>query len=159
MSDVTEPVTPPAPSKTLRQRVPDLMVWGVLILLLAVAFKPAHINDLPLLLKQSSNMKELLSGFLNPTPLFCRVTQDATEWRLPAVFGWSNCGGLKYTWGAYVVQMGLTVLIAVWGTFIAVLAAIPLGLLASRNITPSFIQIPVRRALDVVTLRLIWCWG
>ena len=46
--------------------------------------------------------------------------------------------------------MWLTVQIAIWGTTIAVLMAIPLGLLASSNITPAFIQIPVRRFLDIV---------
>ena len=53
-------------------------------------------------------------------------------------------------WRLYVAQMWLTVQIAIWGTTIAVLMAIPLGLLASSNITPAFIQIPVRRFLDIV---------
>jgi phosphonate transport system permease protein len=53
-------------------------------------------------------------------------------------------------WRLYVSQMWLTVQIAIWGTSLAVLMAIPLGLLASRNITPAFIQVPVRRFLDIV---------
>jgi phosphonate transport system permease protein len=39
---------------------------------------------------------------------------------------------------------------AIWGTFLAILTAIPLSLLASRNITPWFIQWPIRRVLDIV---------
>jgi phosphonate transport system permease protein len=68
-------------------------------------------------------MQEMGRGFTQP---------DFTDWRL------------------YVSQMWLTVQIAIWGTSLAVLMAIPLGLLASRNITPAFIQVPVRRFLDIV---------
>ena len=50
----------------------------------------------------------------------------------------------------YVAQMWLTVQMALWGTFIAVLIAIPLGLAAARNISPVWIQQPVRRLLDVL---------
>jgi phosphonate transport system permease protein len=43
-----------------------------------------------------------------------------------------------------------TVQMALWGTAMAIAAAVPLGLLASRNITPVYIQAPVRRLLDVI---------
>ena len=46
--------------------------------------------------------------------------------------------------------MWLTLQIALWGTVLAIVLAIPLGLLASRNVTPPWwIQQPVRRLLDV----------
>lgn len=114
---------PPPPTRTLLQRLPDLLVWGGVIVLLLVAFGPAEINKLPLLFSKSENMQQFGSEFLRP---------DFTDWRL------------------YVGQMWLTIQIALWGTGLAILAAIPLGLLASRNMSPSFIQIPVRRFLDVV---------
>jgi phosphonate transport system permease protein len=53
-------------------------------------------------------------------------------------------------WADYVAAMWLTVQIALWGTFIAVALAIPLGLLASRNVTTPWMQQPVRRLLDLL---------
>lgn len=114
---------PPAPKRSLAQRAPDLVLWGGLIVLLAIAFRPAELSKFPLLFTNSGNMQELGRGFIKP---------DFTQWRL------------------YVSMMWLTVQMALWGTTIAILAAAPLGLLASRNITPAFIQIPVRRFLDIV---------
>jgi ABC-type amino acid transport system permease subunit len=122
MSVQPTPVPPP-PSRTLLQRAPDLLLWGGVFVLLAIAFGPAEIRKIPLLFSNSANMQEMGRGFTQP---------DFTDWRL------------------YVSQMWLTVQIAIWGTSLAVLMAIPLGLLASRNITPAFIQVPVRRFLDIV---------
>jgi phosphonate transport system permease protein len=42
----------------------------------------------------------------------------------------------------------VTLHIAVWGTIFAVIAAVPLGLLAAANISPWWIHQPVRRLLD-----------
>ncbi|WP_337189021.1 phosphonate ABC transporter, permease protein PhnE [Phenylobacterium sp.] len=114
---------PPPPRRSLSQRAPDLALWGGLVVLLAIAFGPAELSKLPLLFQNSANMQELGRGFLSP---------DFTEWRL------------------YVSKMWLTIQMALWGTTLAIVAATPLGLLASRNITPAFIQLPVRRFLDVV---------
>lgn len=122
MSVDTSPIPPP-PSKTLVQKAPDLLLWGGVFILLVIAFGPAEIRKLPLLFSNSANMQELGRGFMHP---------DFTDWKL------------------YVAQMWLTVQIAIWGTSIAIVAAIPLGLLASRNITPWYIQVPVRRMLDGV---------
>ncbi len=120
---VEQSPAPPPPSRTLLQRAPDLLLWGGVFVLLAIAFGPAEIHKIPLLFSNSENMQEMGRGFTQP---------DFADWRL------------------YVAQMWLTVQIAIWGTTIAVLMAIPLGLLASSNITPAFIQIPVRRFLDIV---------
>jgi len=121
---MTTPSTvPAAPTRTLAQRAPDLVLWGGLVVLLAIAFGPAELNKLPLLFANSANMQELGRGFLSP---------DFTDWKL------------------YVSKMWLTVQMALWGTTLAIVAAAPLGLLASRNITPPYIQIPVRRFLDIV---------
>ena len=98
MSVPPTPVPPP-PSRTLLQRAPDLLLWGGVFVLLAIAFGPAEIRKIPLLFSNSANMQEMGRGFTQP---------DFTDWRLP------------------------------------------LGLLASSNITPAFIQIPVRRFLDIV---------
>lgn len=114
---------PPPPSRTFLQRAPDILLWGGVIVLLLVAFEPAEIRKLPLLFSNSENMRQFGRDFLHP---------DFTDWKL------------------YVSMMWLTVEIALWGTFLAIVAAIPLGLLASRNMSPPWIQLPVRRVLDVV---------
>jgi phosphonate transport system permease protein len=46
--------------------------------------------------------------------------------------------------------MWLTIQIALWGTAIAVLIAVPLGLLGARNVTPPYIQLPIRRLMDAL---------
>ena len=51
-------------------------------------------------------------------------------------------------WRLYIQEMVITLQIALWGTALAVLTAIPLGLLASSNIVPWWVYQPVRRVLD-----------
>lgn len=119
----TASAVPPPPQKTLAQKVPDFLIWGVLVALLLIAFGPAELYKLPLLFANSANMQELGRGFVTPD--------------------WTNLP-------LYVSKMWQTIQMAIWGTFLAILTAIPLGLLASRNITPWFIQWPIRRALDIV---------
>jgi phosphonate transport system permease protein len=55
--------------------------------------------------------------------------------------------------------IGETLLIALGGTFLAVICALPLGVAAARNISPFFISFPVRRVLE--TLRAVpeIVWG
>jgi phosphonate transport system permease protein len=101
----------------------DLLLWGGLVVLLVVGFGSAEINKLPLLFSNSENMRQFGKDFLNP---------DFTDWRL------------------YVAQMWLTVQMALWGTFLAVMLAIPLGLAAAKNISPAWVSQPLRRVLDLL---------
>jgi phosphonate transport system permease protein len=60
---------------------------------------------------------------------------------------------------AYLAALGETLSIALLGTTIAALAALPVSLFAARNVVPSnFIRFPVRRALDSIrgVDTLIW---
>jgi len=123
MTSSASTAVPPPPRRTLAQRAPDILIWGTLAILLVIAFGPAELYKLPLLFTQSSNMVELGRGFVSP---------DFTQWQL------------------YVSKMWQTIQMAIWGTFLAIITATPLGLLASRNITPIWIQWPIRRALDIV---------
>ncbi|WP_136248693.1 phosphonate ABC transporter, permease protein PhnE [Halomonas borealis] len=50
--------------------------------------------------------------------------------------------------GHYVDQMLVTVQIAIWGTLLAVLVAIPASLLSSENLTPWWVHHPMRRLMD-----------
>ena len=106
---MTDATIPAAPSRTLLQRGPDFVVWGGVILLLLISFQPVEMGNAAKLFTNSENMRQFGAEFLKP---------DFTEWKL------------------YVGQMWLTVQIALWGTGLAILMAVPLGLLASRNMSP-----------------------
>jgi phosphonate transport system permease protein len=114
---------PPPPSPSLGDRVFDVALWGGLAVLLAVSFAPAEMFKAPLLFTNSQNMQTYGRELLNP---------DFTNWRL------------------YVAQMWLTVQIALWGTALAVILAVPLGLMAARNMAPFWVVRPVRFVLDVL---------
>lgn len=51
-------------------------------------------------------------------------------------------------WRDYLREMVVTVQIALWGSFLAVVAAVPLGLMAASNTSPWWIRQPTRRFLD-----------
>jgi len=51
-------------------------------------------------------------------------------------------------WREITREMVVTIHIAVWGTFLSVVFAIPLGLLSASNIAPSWIHQPMRRLMD-----------
>ncbi len=67
------------------------------------------------------NMVQYLSGFAKPS---------FGEWRL------------------YLHEMVITIHIAVWGTVLSVLAAVPLGLLSSSNVVSPWVYQPIRRLMD-----------
>jgi phosphonate transport system permease protein len=121
-------MTPPAASLTppvrpLASRVFDLVVWGGVIVLLLTAYQAAGIPRVSRLVSHSENMRAFLGEFLRP---------DFGQWR------------------TYVSMMWLTIEIALWGTALAIVLAIPLGVLAARNVTPIWVQQPVRRLLDLL---------
>jgi phosphonate transport system permease protein len=94
--------------------------WAAIILLLAGSWQGADMRPLDLW-RDSGNMVEYAREFFPP---------NFAQWRL------------------YVEEMVITLQIAVWGTALAVVSAVPLSLLASANITPWWIHQPVRRLLD-----------
>lgn len=94
--------------------------WAALLLLLASSWNGADMRPLELL-RDSGNMAKYASEFFPP---------NFADWKM------------------YVEEMVITLQIAVWGTALAVVSAVPLGLLASANITPWWIHQPVRRVLD-----------
>ena len=51
-------------------------------------------------------------------------------------------------WENYLAEMLITFQIAVWGTVLAVICAIPCGILSAENIAPWWILQPMRRAMD-----------
>lgn len=101
-------------------RLGSLLGWGVVLALLAASWKGADMRPLDLL-RDSGNMGSYASSFFPP---------KFTDWRI------------------YLDEMLVTLQIALWGTALAVLCAIPFGLLSSSNIVPWWIYQPVRRLMD-----------
>lgn len=132
MSDAA-PLSPP--TRPLSARGFDLIIWGGLAILLVVSFGPAEINKFPDLFSGSGNMQTFAKEFFAP---FNPARDDFPQAAMTA------------NWSLYISKMWETIQMALWGTFLAILVAIPLGLLGARNITPVWIQQPIRRVLDLV---------
>jgi phosphonate transport system permease protein len=94
--------------------------WGLIVALLAWAWRGAEMRPFDLL-RDSSNIGTYARDFFPP---------DFRDWRI------------------YAREMIVTVHIALWGTLLAVLAAVPMGLLSASNVAPAWIHQPVRRLMD-----------
>lgn len=122
------PAEPSAASLArLRRRAADerpgwlhYTAWALALAVLAWAWRGAEIRPLDLI-RDSANIGTYASDFFPP---------DFRDWRI------------------YAKEMVITVHIALWGTVLAVLAAVPMGLLCSSNIAPPWIHQPVRRLMD-----------
>ncbi|MCF8879584.1 phosphonate ABC transporter, permease protein PhnE [Hyphobacterium sp. SN044] len=110
-----------SPARMPSDRIIDAAIWGGLVGLLVWSFWPAEVFKLPLLAENADRMGEYVAGFARP---------DFSEA------------------GNYLRQIVVTVQIALWGTFFAVILAIPLGLLGASNIAPFWIRRPVRWVMD-----------
>lgn len=124
------------PQRPLSSRVFDLLIWGGVAVLLVISFAPAEINKFPLLFSDESQMGNFISEFFKPFKFL------SPEWS-PVDFTGKD-------WGLYAGKMWQTIQMALWGTFLAIIVAVPLGLLGASNITPAWIQQPVRRVLDLI---------
>lgn len=96
--------------------------WGAVLYFLAWSWQGAEMNPLSLW-KDAGNMGEFASEFFPP---------DFSDWRM------------------YLTEMIVTVQIAVWGTVLAVVFGVPLGILSSANIVPWWVYQPVRRLMDAL---------
>ena len=115
------PVSAAAPMPPApRVSVLNLLVWGALLAVLAASWRGADMRPLDLL-RDAGNMAEYGAGFFPP---------DFAEWR------------------HYLAELIVTLQIALWGTALAIVCAVPLALLASANLAPRWVHQPVRRLLD-----------
>jgi len=96
------------------------LTWGFILVLLAASWQGADMRPAELF-RDSSNMASYAADFFPP---------NFRQWRL------------------YVDEMVVTLQIALWGTALAVITAIPMALLASSNIVPWWVYQPVRRLMD-----------
>jgi len=124
------------PQRSLSARLFDIAIFGGVAVLLLISFGPAEINKFPLLFSDKSGMGGFISEFFSPFKFL------SSEWT-PADFTGRD-------WSLYIGKMWQTIQMALWGTFLAIIVAVPLGLLGSSNIAPAWIQQPVRRVLDLI---------
>jgi phosphonate transport system permease protein len=120
---VTQPATAAAPRRPLGERAFDILIWGGLAALLVASFRGAEIGKLGELMAGSANMRQFIAESVRP-----------------------NFADL----GIYAASMWVTIQMAVWGTFLALVIAVPLGLAGARNLAPVWVQQPARRVLDVL---------
>jgi phosphonate transport system permease protein len=113
-------VVPPAPPAGARANLAVLLAWGVLAALLAASWKGADMRPADLV-RDSGNMVQDAASFFPPN---------------------------FHDWRYYLQEMLVTIQIALWGTVLAVVCAVPLGLLSASNIAPLWLRQPVRRLMD-----------
>ncbi len=94
--------------------------WLVILGVLAWAWQGAEVRPLDLI-RDAGNMGTYARDFFPP---------DFHDWRI------------------YLKEMIVTLHIAIWGTVLAIIAAIPLGLLSASNVAPVWVYQPVRRVMD-----------
>lgn len=125
---VAETTLPPA---SFRDTYGSRIMLVIVAGLLAWSFDPADMENAPRLITDADNMGKYASGFLSP---------NFHDWRF------------------YVSELIVTVQIALWGTFLAVVLGIPFALLSSNNIAPFWIVQPVRRLMDAFRSinELVW---
>lgn len=103
-----------------RARTMKLIGWGILGALLIGSWQGAEMRPFDLI-TYADNMRVFAKGFFPP---------DFTNWKL------------------FVAEMLVTLQIALWGTALAVIAAVPFGILSAENIAPWWVVQPVRRVMD-----------
>jgi phosphonate transport system permease protein len=113
-------LAPPPPVSIAKTSWLGLLAWAVVIALLAGSWKGADMRPFDLV-RDSANMAKYASDFFPP---------NFSQWRI------------------YLQEMIVTVQIALWGTVLAVVFAVPLGLLSSANIAPVWVRQPIRRLMD-----------
>jgi len=97
-----------------------LLMLGILFCILGITSSGADIRPLDLF-KDAGNMVEYAKGFFPPN---------------------------FHDWRDYLHEMIITLDIAIWGTALATISAIPLGLLCAENISPAWVHVPIRRLMD-----------
>lgn len=113
--------TMPAPPVTpLATRLFRLAVAALTIVVLVAAWYEAEMNPAQLV-RDAGNMATLGADFLRP---------DFTDWDV------------------YANAMLETLAIAIWGTLLAVIAGIPLGILSAENVAPHWLAFVIRRLMD-----------
>ena len=122
MSVSATPSLAPAtmPSAPPRTTLFTAFMWAGALAVLGWSWQGADMRPLDLW-RDSANMRTYLADFFPP---------NFADWRI------------------YLREMIVTLHVAVWGTVLAVICAVPMGLLSSHNIVPAWVYQPVRRLMD-----------
>jgi phosphonate transport system permease protein len=110
---------PPANQRPGRS-LPELFLWAGALLFMVWAWRGAEIRPLAFV-GGIGNAWKYAQEFFPP---------DFRDWRI------------------YLAETIVTVHIAAWGTLLAVVCAVPCGLLSAENIAPAWVRLPMRRFLD-----------
>jgi phosphonate transport system permease protein len=108
------------PPRDARRSLLQMLGWGVALAVLAWAWRGAEMNP-AVLFSDAGNMARLSEDFFPP---------NFHEWRF------------------YLEELLVTIQIAIWGTVLAVVCAVPFGVLSAENIAPWWIYQPIRRLMD-----------
>ncbi len=114
---------PKPPAKSVIAWALDLLIWGGVLAVLIYSVNDVDLGNLSRLVTNADSVRNFATDLLRP---------DFTEWRM------------------FVAQMWQTVQIALWGTFLAVFLAVPLGLAAARNIAPIWVVTPIRWIMNML---------
>lgn len=108
------------PPLEARENFNRLFTWVIVAALLVWSWQGAEMKPMTLI-RDGGNIATLLADFFPP---------NFTDWKL------------------YAKEMLVTLQVAIWGTVLAVICAIPLGILSAENMVPWYINQPVRRLMD-----------
>ncbi|WP_282604384.1 phosphonate ABC transporter, permease protein PhnE [Pelagibius sp. Alg239-R121] len=114
---------PPAlelPPRDLKRSTFNFIGWGLFLVVLMWSWEGAEMRPLDLFI-YGENMGAFATGFFPPN---------------------------FHEWPTFLEQMIVTVQIALWGTVLAVVCAVPFGVLSAENIAPMWIYHPTRRLMD-----------
>lgn len=120
MDSSAHPIRPPKAG--VKTSLGRLLLYGLAAAMLVWSYNGAEIAP-PKLITDAGNMATFAGDFFPP---------DFTDWRF------------------YLSELAITLHIAIWGTILAIVCAVPLSLLASANIAPWWVYQPVRRFLDAL---------
>lgn len=108
------------PPRDLKRSATSVIMWGAAFILLMLSWEGADMRPMDLW-NDSANMATFADGFFPP---------NFTDWKM------------------YVREMWVTVQIAIWGTALAIVTAIPFGIMCSENVAPWWLYQPMRRLMD-----------
>lgn len=117
---VSHPAIKDVPLVPPRTSLGTQLAWGFMLMILLWSWHGAEMRPLALI-QDSGNMAIFAKEFFPPN---------------------------FHDWRVYLQEMIITVHIAIWGTVLAIICAIPFGLLSAENIAPAWVYQPVRRLMD-----------
>ena len=123
MTDLAQPRTPGiTPPRDLKGSLLRYVTYGLLAAVLVWSWDGAEMRPLDLF-RDAGNMGVFGAEFFPP---------NFHQWRF------------------YLDELLVTIQLALWGTVLAVVFAIPFGILSSSNVAPVWVVQPVRRMMDAL---------